>query len=143
MEDVDATRLRYPILCLSQDSSITVARNGQEFCRCNALALWGNNYYRRMYVFDTEATPYLVTSAAPVPPFSVIGRFLARLFNRRIQVRITLERTGDASLDDAKQRATEWLDRSPEFWEASADISEWKNHIAKAPDMEVLMSLFA
>lgn len=136
-EDLD-----FPVLCLSRDSSVVVAADREALCRCSALALWGNEYYRDLRVFDASATPYSVVAAEPERRFSAVGRLLARLSNREFAVRLRLQQLGPSSVEVAKAHASEWLDRAPEFWEASDDLDVWKRRISSCTTMIELIELF-
>jgi len=56
---------------------------------------------------------------------------------------LDFECTGEASLEDAKRLAIDWMHRAPQFWEAAFELSEWEGRIVKAPTMEALCDLFA
>jgi len=116
MPRVEPHDLSFPVLCLARDASIVVAASLEDLCRCNALAFWGNQYYRDLRIFDSTGASYAVAGAEPERSFSAGRRFLARVFNRRLAVRLQIEAQGPPSLEAAKQRTSEWLDRAPEFW---------------------------
>ena len=140
---IQAEALRYPVLCLSRDNSVSVAASSEHLRRCNATAWFRNRYFEDLRLLDASATPYRVRSAALVVPLSVWRRFLVRLLNRRLVVTLDLEALAPPSLAEAKRTVTAWLHRAPDFWEASRDLSEWERLCSQAPSMEALCSLFA
>lgn len=136
-------RLTFPVLCLSRDSSIAVAETSDRLHRCNALAFFANRYYDGLLVIDSTAARFRVVRAEAAPALSAIGRWIARAVNRRLRVELQLEALGPASLDEARRTVLEWLDRAPDFWEASRDLAEWKRLVAGAGSPRALIALFA
>jgi hypothetical protein len=133
----------FPVLCLSQDSSISVAESPERLHRANALAFFRNRYFEDMIVMDSQARQFRVVGADVVPALSVSGRWTARLLNKSLRVNLRLAPQGPGSLDDAKRIVAGWLDRAPDFWEASRDIGEWKDMVARADTARVLIALFS
>lgn len=84
--------LDFPVLWLSRDASVVVAPDLETPCQCNALAFWGNEYYRDLPVFDDSAALYTVVAAEPERRFSAGARILARLLNQKFAVRLQLRR---------------------------------------------------
>jgi hypothetical protein len=135
--------LKYPVLCLSRDNSVSVTASSEHLRRCNATAWFRNRYFEDLRVVDASATPYRVRSAALVVTLSAWRRILVRLLNRRLVVTLELEVLAPPSLAEAKRTVTAWLHRAPDFWEASRDLPEWEHLVSHAPSMEALCSLFA
>ena len=142
MSDVGPDELAFPVLCLSHDSSIVVAEDAYHFSRCNALAFWGNHYFRDLRVIDSKGIAYTVIEADPERAHSLMARLLARLTNRELVVRLRLRSDGAPSLATAKQLAREWLDRAPEFWEASTDLDDWRARVMACGDVSELIKVF-
>ncbi len=134
--------LSFPVLCLSQDSSITVAAEAEELRSCNALALWARGYYRDLVVFDSTGLRFRVVQADSEREYSALGRFFARLINRKLRVKLLLESDGRVRLEEVKREVSEWLDRAPDFWEESDELDHWRKRISKCHRMEELMALF-
>ncbi|HEU4343107.1 MAG TPA: hypothetical protein VFU31_16260 [Candidatus Binatia bacterium] len=143
MAKAKPAELLFPVLCLSQDSSISVAESAERLHRCNALALFKNRYYDNLLVIDSKADRFRVERAEVVPALSAVGRWTARVLNRKLQVELQLEQEGSGSLDDAKRIVSEWLGRAPDFWEASRDIEEWREMVARAGTVGGLIALFS
>lgn len=141
-ETVEPSDLTFPVLCLSRDSSIVPSWDREGLCRCNALAFWSNQYYRDLRVFDSTGTEFTVVDAQLQQPMSPARRFLARLINQSLSVRLRLRVEGPPSLAKAKERVSEWLDRAPEFWEAADDLDEWKRRISACEAMADLIAVF-
>ena len=139
---VEPIDLEFPVLCLSHDTSIVVARDADEMKRCNALAFWGNNYFRDLRVVDSNGIAYTVIDAEPDTAYSRVARLFMRLTNRAVRVRLRLRPDGSPSLAIAKQLASEWLDRAPYFWEASGELSEWKARVMACSTMGELINVF-
>lgn len=136
-------QLVFPVLCLSRDSSISVAESAERLHRCNALAFFRNRYYDDLVLIDSAARRFRVVRAEVVPPLSTVGRWAARALNRRLLVRVQLEEQGAPSLDEAKRIVIDWLGRAPDFWEASRDIGAWRDLVAGAGTAKSLVTLFA
>jgi hypothetical protein len=134
--------LTFPVLCLSQDSSIAVAQNAENLARCNARAFYRNRYFDKLLVIDSKAAPFAVTAADPPVELQGLKRLVVRLLNRRFHVRLQLVPAGIASLVDAKAQVVEWLGRAPDFWEESRDLAEWRELVAQAESMKQLVGLF-
>ena len=134
--------LSFPVLCLSRDTSIVVARDADSLGRCNALAFWKNQYFRELLVIDLTGASFTVVDAETETGYSPVARFLARLTNRELRVRLRLRSEGAPSLATAKRRVGEWLDKAPEFWEASAELSEWKARVTACGSMAQLIEVF-
>lgn len=143
MGNVNTTALTFPVLCLSQDSSISVAESAERLHRCSALAFFKNRYYDNLVVIDSKASRFRVVRAEVVPALSTIGRWTARAFNRWLQVELHFEAQGSGSLDDAKRMVNEWLRRAPHFWEESRDIEEWRDMVVRASTAKGLIALFS
>jgi hypothetical protein len=143
MHSATTTEPIFPVLCLSQDGSIAVADSAERLRRCNALAFFKNGYYDDLVVIDSRTNRFRVARVRVVPALSTVGRWFARVLNRRLQVELQLEATGSGSLDDAKQIVTEWLAREPDLWEASRDLDEWRAMVARAGTASALIALFA
>jgi hypothetical protein len=111
-------------------------------CRCNALAFWRNQYYRDLQIFDVTGSAYTVVEAQLRQPMSSARRFLARLTNQSLSVKLWLRTQGPPSLAKAKERVNEWLDKAPEFWEAVDDLDEWKRRISACETMADLIAVF-
>lgn len=133
----------FPVMCLSRDGSISVADSAEALRRCNARALFKNHYYEDLIVIDSAENRFRVVSAAPVPTPSSLGRLVARVLNRKMTVDLVCEPEGPIHLDDAKRTVNEWLDRSPDFWEASRDVEVWRQMIARANSASSLIGLFS
>jgi hypothetical protein len=133
----------FPVLCLSQDGSILVTETPDRLGRCNALAFFKNRYYEGLLLIDSEADRFRVVRAELVPTPSIVSRLVTRVLNRRLEVRVQMEPEGVGTLDDAKGIVNAWLDRSPDFWEASRDIEEWREMIGRAGTARALIALFS
>ena len=142
MSAVGPDELTFPVLCLSRDTSIVVAQDAARLKRCNALAFWGNHYFRDLRVIDSKGIAYTVVEAEPERAYSLMARLLARLINGELVVRLRLRSEGSPSLATAKHLAREWLDIAPEFWEASADLDDWKARVMACNDMSELIKVF-
>ena len=142
MGAVGLTDLAFPVLCLSHDTSIVVARDADELGQCNALAFWGNHYFRDLRVIDSSGITYTVIDAEPETAYSRVAQLFARLTNRTLRVRLRLRADGPASLVIAKRLASEWLDRAPEFWESSAELGEWKARVMACNSVGELIKVF-
>jgi len=139
---VGPEELSFPVLCLSRDTSIIVARDADSLSRCNALAFWVNGYFRELLVIDLTGASFTVVEAETEPGYSPVARFLARLTNRELRVRLRLRCDGTPSLAAAQRLVGEWLDKAPEFWEASAELSEWKARVMACDSMAQLIEVF-
>jgi len=133
----------FPVLCLSHDSSISVADSPERLQRSNALAVFKNRYYDDLIIIDAEANRFRVVRAEVVPPLSAVGRWTARVFNRRLRVELELEEQESGSLEAAQRVVIEWLGRAPDFWEASRDLAEWKALVPRASTVKALVALFS
>ena len=133
----------FPVLCLSNDNSISVSENLEELSRANALALFRNRYFDGLIVIDSCVQRFLVVRAEVVPPLSPFARAVVRVLNRRLRVKLHLEVECSMSLDDAKKLVKVWLDRAPDFWEASRDIEEWRRAVDSAATARRLIALFS
>ncbi len=142
MGAVGPTDLAFPVLCLSRDTSIVVARDADELGQCNALAFWGNHHFRDLRVIDSSSIAYTVIDAEPETAYSRVAQLTARLTNRALRVRLRLRADGPAPLAIAKRLASEWLDKAPEFWESSADVSEWKAQVMACCTVGELIKVF-
>jgi len=134
--------LAYPVLCLSHDTSIVVAACREELERCNAYAFFRNRYFEDLLVLDATARQFKVVSSRPHPPLSGLSLWLTRVRNTKLAVRLELKESAAASLDASKHQVTEWLDKDPEFWEASRDLGEWKRLVNDSRTMHQLIALF-
>ncbi len=135
--------LSYPVICLGQDGSIISHQSAEDFGKCNALALWVNRYYADLTVIDGAAVLWRVESAKPKEQRSGFDRWLSRLANRTIRVEIELWRLDqETGLAVVKRLIVSWLDRLPEFWEASADLEEWQVRVESCRSVEELAILF-
>jgi hypothetical protein len=133
--------LDYPVLCLSQDTSISVRSDPAALGRCNAKALWTNRYFEGLLVFDASARRFRVTDAQPAAPVSPVRRLLMRLLNQSVSVRLRLEETGPPSVDAIKERVVEWIERDPEFWNAGGELAELKRRIVRAPNIPEIAAI--
>lgn len=135
--------LSYPVICLGQDGSIISYQSPDEFGKCNALALWVNRYFADLTVIDSAAVLWRVESATPKDDPSGFDRWLSRLTNRTMHVDIELWKLDqDTGLAVVKRLIVSWLDRLPEFWEASADLDEWQIRVESCRTVEELAILF-
>lgn len=135
--------LSYPVICLGQDGSIVAHQSADEFGKCNALALWVNRYFADLAVVDSEAVLWRVESAVPKDEPSGFVRWLSRFTNRTIRVDIELWKLDqETGMVVVKRLLASWLDRSPEFWEASADLEEWRMRVESCTTVEELAILF-
>lgn len=132
--------LTFPVL--SQDSSIAVADRPETLRSCNAVALLKNRYYENLVIIDSGGNRYRIVDVKVVPPLSTLSRWSARILNSRLQVELEIESLGPGSLEDAKRIVSEWLDRAPDFWEASREITEWRRLIARANSAKELIAIF-
>ncbi|MBT8401296.1 MAG: hypothetical protein KJO98_12525 [Rhodothermia bacterium] len=134
--------LSYPVICLGQDGSIVPHQSAEEFGKCNALALWVTRYFADLTVIDSAAVLWRVESAIPKQEKSGIYRWLSRLTNRTIRVDIEVWRLDqEAGMAVVKRLLVSWLDRMPEFWEASADLDEWRSRVESCRTVEELAIL--
>lgn len=138
-----ADRLSYPVLCLSRDTSISVAETEERLEQCNARAFFTNRYFDDLILLDANAQVFMVVASQPAQPLTGVSLWWARIRNAKFAVRLQLEKTAPASLEAAKERVVIWLEKSPEFWEASRDLDEWKRLVRNARDMRQLVALFA
>ncbi len=135
--------LSYPVICLGQDGSIVSHQSADEFGKCNALALWVNRYFADLAVVDNAAVLWRVELARPQQESSGLDRWLSRLTNRTIRVDIELWKLDqEAGMPVVKRLLVSWLDRLPEFWEASADLDEWRVRVESCRTVEELAILF-
>ncbi len=137
------TELSYPVICLAQDGSIEPHFAAASIGRCNALAYWKNRYFDDLIVIDNEARMWKVAEAKPIDEPGALGTLIARAFNRPLRVRLELHAVDDETgVMRAKRHVVEWLDRLPEFWEASAGLDSWRMQIGRCRTMEELALLF-
>ena len=135
--------LSYPVICLGQDGSIVSHQSPDGFGKCNALALWVNRYFADLTVIDSAAVLWRVESATPKGEPSGFDRWLSRLTNRTIRVDIELWKMNqETGMAVVKRLLVSWLDRLPEFWEASADLDEWRSQVRGCQSVEELAILF-
>jgi hypothetical protein len=106
------------------------------------MAFWRNHYFRDLRVIDSNGIAYTVIDAEPEGTYSSMAQLFMRLTNRELRVRLRLRPDGSPSLVLAKQLASEWLARAPDFWEASAEMSEWKARVMACSSMGELIELF-
>ena len=143
MTHIDVEQLRYPVLKLSRDTSVSPARNTQEMTRCTAHAFFHNRYFEDMLVIDSEARHFRVVSAETIPALSGIRRWIARFLNKILIAKLALKLEREPSLDEAKRQVGLWMDRSPDSWEASEDLDEWKRCVTSAKTARDLIKIFA
>jgi hypothetical protein len=135
-------QLSFPVLCLSGDSSVTAAANPEQLQQCNALAFFKNRYFDDLVIFDSNAEQFRVVRAEAAPPLVGVKKWLTRVFNRHLTVRLELQREAPASIGAAKRQVLIWLEKAADFWEESRDIAEWQEMVEAAPDMRRLLQLF-
>ena len=143
MSVVTTAALKFPVMCLSRDHSITVIEGAVRLHQCNALAFFKNRYHESLVIIDAEGRRFRVVRAEVVPALSTPGRWIARALNRRLHVELQLEAEGSGSLEDAKRLVNDWLGRAVDFWEASRSIEEWRDLVARASTARELIALFA
>ena len=141
--DLGVDQLSFPILCLSRDTSISVAAAPERLTRCNAVAFFKNRYFDDVVILNANAEQFRVVQAEPHPRLTGARRWFTRVFNRSIVVNLQLRREGAPSIDRAKQQVIAWLDKAPDFWEESRDLSEWKLMINDATDIRQVVQLFS
>lgn len=64
-QGVTPDELAFPVLCLSRDTSISVADDKAALMRCNALAFFKNRYFDNLLVIDSRRGAFRVTDAQP------------------------------------------------------------------------------
>jgi hypothetical protein len=143
MSQADVTQIAFPALCLSGDNSVCVFLSLDALCRCSATSLFHNRYYDGLQVFDSTGACFEVAEADPVPPASTFSQMLARLTNRPLVVQLRIVHSSTIPLAEIKDKVTEWVRRTPDFWEASRDLKEWEANISEAPTVPDLVALFA
>jgi hypothetical protein len=137
---VTVNELTFPVLCLSRDSSISVADGKTALTRCNALAFFRNRYFENLLVIDSRAAAFRVTAAAP-EPLSPLRITALRLTNGAMRVTLQLS-PEPMTLAEIRESVLAWLDLAPEFWEESRDMEEWRDVVGAAQSVGDLISLF-
>ncbi len=135
--------LSYPVICLARDGSIISYFGAESIGRCNAFGYWKNRYFDDLIVIDNQARTWKVVEATLVDEPGAAGRFFKRVLNRPLRVRLELRAIDDETgIMRAKRHLVEWLDRLPEFWEASAGLDAWRTQISRCRTIEELALLF-
>jgi hypothetical protein len=132
--------LAFPVLCLSRDTSISVADDEAALTRCNALAFFRNRYFENLLVIDSRAAAFRVTAASP-EPLSPIRSTALRLTNGVMRVTFQLS-PEPMTFAEIRKAVLAWLDLTPEFWEESRDMEEWRDAVGAARSVGDLISLF-
>ena len=133
----------YPVLMMSRDGSIVPCDRADTLGRCNAIALWRNRYFSDMTIIDSGARFWRVSGVTVLEPAGRLGQILARLTNGSLVVDVQLKpRTGESGMEAVREMIASLLDHDPDFWEASADLQEWKSSVRVAKTMSELMTLF-
>ncbi len=86
------------VRCLSAQAGLSVASDASELTTCRAALFWHWKFYDGLWLVDRQGRGYEVVSATLQYPQSRVGAWLARLFDVRVRVDLTLEPTGPASL---------------------------------------------
>lgn len=134
----------YPVLALSRDGSITPVERPEHLGRCNARAFWRNGYYDRLILIDSAWNIWRATGAELSMPLGLIRRAVARVTNARLDVIVALELEESAVEPDmARDLVGDWLETNTVFWEASADLEEWRASIESCSTLEELATLFS
>jgi len=102
MTHIDIEQLRYPVLKLSRDTSVSPARNAQEMTRCTAHAFFHNRYFEDMLVIDSEARHFRVVSAETIPALSGIRLWIARFLDKILIAKLALKLEREPSLDEGE-----------------------------------------
>jgi len=134
--------LDYPALCFSRDRSLVVARDASDLTRCNAVAFWKNRYFEDLLIVDAAGRRFRVESAQPDPEVGAMDQYVARLLNRRFRVNLRLRPEGRMALIEIKRTAIEWIEKAPDFWSASRELSEWSRQITSCRSVVGLARLF-
>lgn len=136
-----AHQLSFPVLCLSQDSSIQVADSQERLERCNARAFFTTRYFEGMVLFDSSGNRFRVIATSLVSPEAGVRRWITRASNGEVKVRLQLEREALSSVDAAKHEVLDCIEKAPDFWEASRDLGEWRQLVRDARTMRDLLTL--
>lgn len=142
MDNAKTTELTFPVLCLSQDRSISVAESPEGLNRCNALAFFKNRYFDDLLIFDSHAERFRVVRVEATPPLAGVRKWLTRALNRRLTVHLELRREAPRSIEEAKRQVVIWIEKAADVWEETRDLSEWKQVVEGARDMRQLIRLF-
>jgi hypothetical protein len=135
-----ANELAFPVLCLSHDTSISVAEDAAALTRCNALAFFRNRYFENLLVIDSRGAAFRVTAAVP-EPLSTIRYTALRLTNGAMRATLQLS-PEPMTLAEIRKSVLAWLNLAPEFWEASRDMNDWRAAVGAAHSVNELVSLF-
>jgi len=131
----------FPVLALSQDSSILAFPDGAALRRCTTTPLV-HGYYDGLEIFDAAERRFTVVSVAS-PRLTGLARWLDRLVGGRVEVVLELSPPERCELDALKERVCAQLDREPEFWAAgSGSLDEAKATVREAESFSVLLELF-
>lgn len=106
-----AEQLAYPVLCLSRDTSISVAATPEQLERCNARAFFKYRYFDDLVILDANADVFRVIASQPDQPLTGIRLWSARVRNAKLKLRLHLERAPPTSLEAAKGRCRSGADR--------------------------------
>lgn len=130
--------LEFPVLAFGQDDSIQAFGSAEEMELGAHSAIW-DVYWKDLSIVDAAGVPFQVRDAV-LSTSRWFSYFVWRL-NLRIRVKVTLLPGGEASLDQAKRRMFEWIERNPGRWKSMMPLVEWEKQIEAAEDVAALCEL--
>lgn len=143
MATAEELNIKFPVICLSRDNAISPCEDAARLGRCNALAYFKNRYFEDLLIIDADFAQFRVNKAELFPELGPVQRVIARLINRKLRVRLDMEKIATPNADDAKAKISAWFDREPQFWEETAGVAAWKRRVERAPNMHALTKLFS
>ena len=130
--------LEFPVLAFGQDDSIQAFGSAEEMEMGARSGIW-NVYWKDLSIVDAAGIPFQVRDA--IPCTSGGFRYFVWRLNLRIRVKVTLAPEGEASLDRAKRKMFQWIERNPGRWKSMMPLAEWKRQIEAADHVAALCEL--
>jgi hypothetical protein len=135
--------INFPVLEINPTQSyIAFTATENELTKCYDSAITKTSYFKDLYILDSSGTKRKVIKVEKVGNIGPFGGLTWSL-QRWVRVRLEYSEPEDLDLTQAKSFLSSVIDRNPDHWEASVELSRIKKIIRDAQSFADLMNLFS